>query len=99
MIYHLVFFKVKKGVAVRQLKAFERKWRALRKDIPGLLSIEGGDNISIEPHSKGYNRAYVLKFKDKKSRDTYVPHPNHVALGKNVAWPMLDDVCVCDIEV
>jgi hypothetical protein len=99
MIYHLVFFRVKKGVTERQLKSFERQWRALSKDIPGLLSIEGGPNISIEPFSQGINRAYVVKFKNKKARDQYVPHPKHVKLGKEIAWPLLEDVCVADVEV
>ena len=99
MVYHLVLIKMKPHVTARQIAALERAWRVLKKDIPGLRSIDGGPNISIENLDKGFNRAYVVTFANQKARDTYVSHPKHITFANQVALPLVDDVCVMDVKV
>ena len=98
MVYHLVLCKLKSNVSEQQIQEFERAWHALQKEIRGLLSIEGGPDMSIENLNKGYTRAYVVKFTNKEARNVYVSHPQHKALIQNTILPLVDDICVVDVE-
>ena len=98
MIYHLVLFKMKPTATRKQVAALERSWRGLRRHIPGLRSVEGGANISIENLAKGFNRAYVITFTNEKARNTYVSHPKHAALAHEKIRPIVDDVIVADVK-
>jgi len=99
MVYHLVLCKLKPNVSEQQIQEFERAWHALKKEIPGLLSIEGGPDMSVENLNKGYNRAYVVKFTNNEARDVYVSHPQHKAFVQNTALPLVDDICVVDVNI
>ena len=98
MIEHIVLFKLKKGVSQRQLDECEQGVRSLKKFIPGLISVTAGYNNSPENINKDYNWGFIVAFKDKSSRDMYVPHPEHQKVIARFVEPIIEDVLVFDYE-
>ncbi|MEW6303660.1 MAG: Dabb family protein [Verrucomicrobiota bacterium] len=94
-LQHVVAFKFKSGVTPEQIKAMEKEFRALKDKIPGIIAFEHGTDNSPEGKAKGFTHCYILSFKDEKSRNDYLPHPEHKAFGK-IVGPLLEDVFVID---
>jgi hypothetical protein len=94
-LQHVVAFKFKKTASPEQIKQVEEAFRALKKKIPQIESLEWGTNVSPEKHDKGFTHGFILSFKTEKGRDDYLVHPDHKAFGALVG-PVLDDVFVID---
>jgi len=98
MIEHIVLLKLKDGVTEDKTKAMMDGINDLKKVIPGIMDVSGGYNNSPEGKAGGFTFAFIVKFKDAKSRDGYVPHPEHVKLAQTLVRPIVDDVIVVDYE-
>ncbi|MCW5824377.1 MAG: Dabb family protein [Cyanobacteria bacterium TGS_CYA1] len=94
-IIHFVALKYKSSTSDAEKIALRSNFRALKKKIPGIISIESGENNSVEKRNKDFTDAFVIKFKNEKDRDFYLTHPEHVAF-KNKNLPLVDDVFVMD---
>jgi hypothetical protein len=92
---HVVSFKFKSTAAPADIKKVETAFEALKKQIPEIVSLEWGTNVSKENKDKGFTHCFILTFKTEKDRDTYIAHPDHKAFGK-IVGPVLDDVFVID---
>ena len=57
---------------------------ALREKIPGMLSFAGGPYSSPEGLNRGFTHAFVMTFRDERSRDAYLPHPEHEKVKETV---------------
>ena len=99
MIKHIVLFKFKKNIGEETVTSFRDSFFGIKNSIPGIISITGGLNISIEGKSKGYNIAFVLTFRDIKDRDNYLPHIKHQQFIEKHINPLIEDVLVFDYEV
>lgn len=99
MIEHIVLLKMNPGVTDTQVEGLLDDWRALCNYIPGVREVVGGRNVSIEPFTKGFTHGFIVRFETKAARDAYVPHPKHEEFAKTGVLPLIDDVCVVDIEV
>src|SRR5256885_14576429 len=76
---HVVSFKFKSTAAPADIKKVESAFAALKKQIPEIVSLEWGTNVSKENKDKGFTHCFVLSFKSEKDRDTYINHPDHKA--------------------
>lgn len=94
-LLHVVSFKFKSAVTPEQIKKVEDAFRALKKSIPEIKSLEWGTNVSPEKHDKGFTHGFILSFKTERDRDIYLVHPEHRAFGSLVG-PVLEDVFVID---
>ncbi len=94
-IVHFVALKYKSTTSDAEKVALRANFKALKKKIPAIVSIESGENNSVEKRNKDFTDAFVIKFKNEKDRDTYLTHPEHVAF-KNKNLPLVDDVFVMD---
>ena len=74
---HVVAFKFKDTASPDQIKDIENAFRALKHKIPEIVSLEWGTNVSKENRDKGFTHCFIVTFKDEKSRDTYIVHPEH----------------------
>lgn len=97
MIKHIVLLKFKAEVSVEAIALQERKFAALKSQVPGITSLEWGLNVSPEGLSKGFSHCFNLAFPSVKERDAYLPHPDHVKFADGIG-PFLDDVLVIDYE-
>jgi len=94
-LLHVVAFKFKPSAKPEQIDAVVQAFRALKKKIPQIQTLEWGTNISPEKHDKGFTHGFTLSFTSEKDRDAYLVHPEHKAFGKSLG-PILDDVFVID---
>ena len=94
-LLHVVAFKFKPSAKPDQIDAVVQAFRALKKKIPQIQTLEWGTNISPEKHDKGFTHGFTLSFTSEKDRDAYLVHPDHKAFGKSLG-PILDDVFVID---
>jgi len=93
---HVVAFKFKDTATPDQIKEIENAFRALKHKIPEVVSLEWGTNVSKENRDKGFTHCFIVTFKDEKSRDTYLVHPEHKKFV-DLALPSVADVFVLDI--
>lgn len=77
MIHHLVLLKIRKDVKKSDVEQVFRELAGLKDKIPGLASFAGGPYSSPEGVNKGYDWGFSMTFVDAKSRDAYLPHPEH----------------------
>ena len=95
VLRHVVSFKFKEDASDCEIKEVEKQFVALKDKIPGILSLEWGKNNSPEGLNKDFTHCFIVTFKDEKSREVYLPHPDHKAFV-SILKPILDDVFVID---
>jgi hypothetical protein len=94
-VRHVVLFKFKDTAPPEEIRAIEAKFCALKKQIPAILDLEWGTNISPENRAEGFTHCFLLTFRDAAARDSYLPHPAHKEFGASLR-PHLDKVLVID---
>ena len=94
-LQHVVAFKFKTTATPAQIKEVVDAFRALKKKIPQIQSLEWGTNVSPENLNRGFTHCWVLSFKSAADRDTYLKHPAHQAFGASLG-PVLDEAFVID---
>lgn len=77
MVVHMVLFKVKRSVGRSRLERVMNLIGGLRRKIPGITSYRWGPYSSPEGLNRGYTHGFCTTFKDAKSRNRYLPHPEH----------------------
>ncbi|MBI2641747.1 Dabb family protein [Candidatus Roizmanbacteria bacterium] len=98
MVKHIVFFKFYENTSPKPVEELAKALEKLKDQIPGVTHYVWGPSISIEHLEKGYTHGFIMTFKDKRSRDNYVPHPLHKALIKKYVDPICEQGLVFDIE-
>lgn len=97
-IRHIVCLKFKNEASPDQISKIEKKFPALQKSIPGIVSIEWGTNNSPEGLNKDFSHCFIVTFENEEARTTYLPHPDHQAFV-NLLKPLLEDVFVIDFNL
>lgn len=99
-VKHIVIFKYKEKATPAQIEEVTQAFKALKGNIPGIVSFEYGVNNSPENLNKGFTHAYLLTFKDAASRDAYLPHPEHKKFGELLGkLDVLEEPFVVDFQV
>ncbi len=92
---HVVLFKFKDSATPEQIKKIEEEFVALKPQIPSVVSLEWGTNVSPENHAEGLTHCFFVTFKDKAGVEAYLPSAPHQAFVK-LLHPILDKVIVVD---
>lgn len=92
---HVVLFTFKETATQAQIKEIENAFIALPTKIKVIRDFEWGLNNSPENLNKGFTHCFLVSFDSEKDRETYLPHPDHLAFV-DVLEPQLDDVLVID---
>lgn len=98
-VKHTVLLKLKPETPPAKISEIFQALDGLREKIPGLLDFSGGPYSSPEGLNKGFTHGFVMTFADEKSRDAYLPHPDHeVVKAMIVPWLVggLDGVVAFD---
>ncbi|NVK55336.1 MAG: Dabb family protein [Alteromonadaceae bacterium] len=99
-VRHIVVFKYKPDSRPDEIKQVTDAFRALKDDIPGMLSFEYGINNSPENLDQGFTHIYQMTFENAQARDKYLPHPQHGKFGELLGkLSILDSVFVVDYEI
>jgi hypothetical protein len=96
-VKHIAFFKFKPGCTPGEIAEVWRIIEELPRQIPGILGLTWGPNISTEGLGQGFTHSFVMVFESVAARDVYLPHPAHQEAARRVV-PRLDAVIVCDHE-
>ena len=80
MLYHIVLFQPKPESAGADWDRLRTAILALPERIDGIVAVSWGPNVSPEGIGRGYERGFVMTFRDTAARDAYLPHPNHLAV-------------------
>lgn len=86
--------KLKPGTTPDQTQAVLEGLKQL--NLPGIVSVRGGDNNSPEGKSQDFSWSFTITFEDEAARDAYLPHPDHKAVSAETIRPIVDDVLVFD---
>lgn len=95
LLRHVVALKFKPETSANQKADVIKDFHDLPNKIPELLALELGQDVSVEGKAKGFTHCITMTFADEAGRDTYLPHPDHLALVEKVG-PLLDDALVLD---
>lgn len=95
MVKHIVLFSFNKALDSPEVQEIDRRFKELPSLIDEIVDFECGTDVSIEGIAKGYEKAYVLTFKNEEDRTSYFHHPDHQAFGK-AGKPYFKDVLVFD---
>ena len=82
MIVHLVFFRWKKGTKNSDVEKIFSDIRKLKDKCEGVIGLRCGKNFNNHAHD--YSHGLVASFKDKKSLDAYMSHPDHKKILKEI---------------
>jgi hypothetical protein len=97
-VKHIALFKFKPGCSDEDIALVWRTIEGLPGQIPGILDLSWGPDVSVEGLSDGFTHSFVLTFENIAARDAYLPHPVHQA-AVAVVLPKLERVIVIDHEV
>jgi len=84
MIHHLVLLRFKKDAKKPDIQRLFAELAGLQKKIPGITAFAGGPYSSPEGFNKGYTHGFAMQFADAKSRDAYLPHPEHEKVKQKI---------------
>jgi Stress responsive A/B Barrel Domain len=102
MIRHLVLVKFAVDARAETIEAIFRELDGLKAVVPGMLSFQGGANVSPEGLSRGFTHAFVVDFADIAARDGYLVHPAHQAAGARLVAATqggIEGLVVIDVEI
>jgi len=98
MIHHIVLFKFKKNTSKKNIDLLYENFLKLKDEIPWIISITWGGDISIEEKSKWYDMAFLVIFRNIQDRNNYLPDFRHQTIVKKYINPIIEDVLVFDYE-
>lgn len=98
MIKHIVLLKIKPNISNDKIEEMYKNLFQLKNSIADIIFISGGKNNSLECKNKSYTESFVVEFKDKNVRDTYLNHPEHKKVAETYILPIIDDIIVFDYE-
>ena len=84
MIAHVVLLRLRKDLPRKAAEGLFAELAALQERIPGIASFAGGPYSSPEGLNRGFTHGFVMHFRDERSRDAYLSHPEHEKVKEKV---------------
>ena len=97
MIEHIVLLRFSAKTTEKQKEELIRRTLLLKNEIPGIVDIQQGDNLSNR--SQGYEMGLTVRFEDKTSLANYGPHPAHQEVFSYLKEIGLEDSIIVDFEI
>lgn len=92
---HVVLFQFKSTSSPEQVQEVIDAFAALPKKIDAIADFEWGTDVSVENKADGFTHGFVVTFKSKEGRDSYLPHAEHKKFVE-LAGPRIEKVLVFD---
>ena len=97
-VKHIALLRFKPECTPDQIAEVWRLIEELPREIPGIIDLSHGPNVSTEGLDNGFTNSFVITFESVAARDAYLPHPVHQKAVDYVV-PKLEKVIVIDHEV
>jgi len=81
-VTHIVLVRWSPDADDRQREEVRARVRALQHLVEGVASLVEGPSTSPEGLEHGFDYGFVVTFVDEDARDHYLPHPEHVPVGR-----------------
>jgi hypothetical protein len=95
-IHHVVLLKLDPDAAAADVDAALEAARGLAGDVPGLLEVVAGPDVSVEGLADGFTHALFMRFTDAAARDGFFDHPAHTT-AQSLLVPLLQGALVVDV--
>ena len=95
---HVVLFQFNDDTPDSTVRNIEKAFRELCAGLPFVKGFEWGRNSSPENLNDGFTHCFLVSFANEKDRDTYLPHPAHVAFCTDNLDEHLKKACVIDYK-
>lgn len=83
-ILHMVLVEWRDDAPADAAARLEPLLARLRSEIPGVLAVSHGANVSPEGLGDGFDWALHVTFADASARDAYLPHPAHEPVAEAI---------------
>jgi len=93
MIEHMVWIKFHGGVTEHRIAEHVAALAGLAQSVPGIVELKIGKNMT--DRAAGCTHGLIVRFASKQDLQTYITHPNHVA----VANPLFEDADVMAMDI
>lgn len=80
-VTHVVLVQWAEG---RDAAEAERLVDANLRTLPGVLRLDRGPSVSTEGLEDGFDWALVIGFESEQALADYLPHPDHVVVGRHL---------------
>ena len=84
MILHCVFMRFKSAFQQADKQAIYDELAGLKGQLPGILDVKCGPNVSPEGLNGGFLDGFIVTFDSVEARDAYLPHPLHIAVAEKI---------------
>lgn len=103
MIRHSVFLRFRQDVSSQTKEGLYAGLSGLSDHVDGILDFQTRKNVSPETELvREFGDMFWFDFKDTASRDAYLIHEKHQAIGARIVAEIeggADGVFVCDVEI
>mmetsp|Transcript_46615 Transcript_46615/g.74678 ORF Transcript_46615/g.74678 Transcript_46615/m.74678 type:complete len:112 (-) Transcript_46615:65-400(-) len=98
VLQHLLMFRLE-NYSREDIGRLQAQMRVMQDTIPGIIygSFDEAAHNVHRGHvnrTKGYTHTAIVLFRDAKSLENYMPHPEHVKLNNMAKQFVVDKVCV-----
>ncbi|KAI0883745.1 uncharacterized protein GGS22DRAFT_165990 [Annulohypoxylon maeteangense] len=98
-VYHIVLFRLKKGVAPDVLDDFTTRAKAMVGQVPGLTKVDIGPPLAVTAHrSNGFDMGVVAVLGKQEDLAGYATHPAHM-YAHELREQLCEETLVYDLEV
>ncbi len=100
-IKHVVLLKFKPEVTQETIDGLVADFHKIKAQLPGMLDFSIGPNVSKEGVDKGFTHGFVMTFASAEDLQTYLPHPDHVAVKTKIIESLdggIDGAMIIDWE-
>lgn len=98
-VIQLIIFKVGPLTPEEHVRKLKEMFESLKDQIPGLLYVQWGTNISVSHRSEGWDQGCLLEFRSVKARDGFHFHPSREQISYQAEEGGFDNVVVFEMEI
>ena len=98
-LLHLVAYRLTEGLAPERLAQIEALFADCGREIPEILSLEYGRNVSVSRFAQGWEFGAVMTFAGPAERDRFLAHPAHVRLSVAAADGFYREMVVFELPI
>jgi hypothetical protein len=98
VLRHVVLAGFPADLPAAEIEGLFADLRAVKGNVPGLLAVHCGPNVSTEGYNRGYTHLFTMDFADAAA---YLPHTAHLPVSTRLqaAAGAQDNLLVVDLEI
>jgi hypothetical protein len=95
LLRHVVLFKFRDSSLEDEVEHVVSSFMSLKSQVPQIIAMEWGRNISEENHHQGFTHCFVISCQSIQDLNDYQKHPAHLDFQK-ILSPHMEKVFVVD---